>query len=116
LNQVDNIGAYVSAYLSDIEVPDGREYTGSSECVEKDVHGQKKKFVKGARLIFYPVGVKIYRKSKGIKNAEQEKMSYEKILKKVGARNPNFKYGVELIDNENDFRNTLIKEQYNLKR
>ena len=83
LKGVDNIGAYVSAYLSDIEVPEGREYTGNSECVEKDVHGQKKKFVKGARLIFYPVGVKIYRKSKGIKNAEQEKMSYKKALKKV---------------------------------
>lgn len=114
LKNVDNIGAYVSAYLADIEVPDTLE--GHADVVEKEVNGQKKKFLKGARLRFYPTGVNIYRKSKGIRDAEKEKMSYEKALKKVGARNPNFRYGVELIDDEKDFRNTLIKEQYNLKR
>lgn len=114
LKEVDNIGAYVSAYLSDIEV--GQEYSGKLETVEKDVKGEKKKFVKGARLVFYPTGVNIYRKSKGILEPIKEKMSYEKALKKVGARNPNFKYGVKLIDKEKEFENTLIKEQYNLKR
>ena len=82
----------------------------------KEVKGQKKKFMKGARLVFYPTGVNIYRKSKGIEEAEKEKMSYKNAQKKVGAVNPNFKYGVELTDQEKDFRNTLIKEQYNLKR
>lgn len=114
LKGVDNIGAYLSAYLADVEVPD--TFTTGSDVVEKEVDGAKKKFLKGARLRFYPTGVNIYRASKGIKEAEKEKMSYEKALKKVGARNPNFKYGVELIDEEKEFRNTLIKEQYNLKR
>ena len=114
LKNVDNIGAYVSAYLSDIEIPDS--LGNHSDVIEKEVAGEKKKFLKGARLRFYPTGVNIYRASKGIKEAEKEKMSYEKALKKVGARNPNFKYGVELIDKEKEFRNTLIKEQYNLKR
>ena len=114
LKNVDNIGAYVSAYLADIEVPDALE--GHADVVEKEVNGQKKKFLKGARLRFYPTGVNIYRKSKGIRDAEKERMSYETAQKKLGAATPNFKYGVELIDNEKDFRNTLIKEQYNLKR
>lgn len=114
LKNVDNIGAYISAYLSDIEVPDS--FAGTGEFIEKEVNGKKKKFVKGARLVFYPTGVNIYRKSKGIKDAEKEKMRYKTAQKKVGARNPNFKYGVELFDKEKDFRNTLIKEQYNLKR
>lgn len=114
MKHVDNIGAYVSAYLSDIEVSDS--YEGDVEFVEKEVNGKKKKFMKGARLIFYPTGVNIYRKSKGIVESKKEKMSYKNALKKVGARNPNFKYGVKLIDNDNDFENTLIKEQYNLKR
>ena len=118
LKNVDNIGAYVSAYLADIEVPEDKvkNLEGHPDLIEKEVNGKKKKFMKGARLVFYPTGVNIYRKSKGIRDAEIEKMSYKTAQKKLGAVTPNFKYGVELIDNENDFRNTLIKEQYNLKR
>lgn len=119
LKGVDNIGAYLSAYLSDVEIPDdvtAKRLEGHMNLVEKEVNGQKKKFLKGARLRFYPTGVNIYRPSKGIKKAEKEMMSYKNAQKKVGARNPNFKYGVELIDDEKNFRNTLIKEQYNLKR
>lgn len=115
LKNTDNIGAYLSAYFTDLEVPDDFE-PKSSVVVEKEVEGKKKKFIKGGRLNFYPTGINIYRKSKGIKDAEVEKMTYEKAQKKVGATIPNFKYGVELIDQENNFRNTLIKEQYNLKR
>jgi len=118
LKGVDNIGAYLSAYLADIEVSEGtaEKLEGHPNLVEKEVAGQKKKFIKGARLTFYPTGVNIYRKSKGIRDAEKEKMSYKTAQKKVGSVKPHFKYGVELIDNDKEFRNTLIKEQYNLKR
>lgn len=118
LKDVDNIGAYVSAYLADVEVPAeaAKNLEGHPDLIEKDVAGSKKKFMKGARLVFYPTGVNIYRKSKGIVEAEKEMMSYKTAQKKVGDANPNFKYGVELIDNDKEFRNTLIKEQYNLKR
>ncbi|WP_051891741.1 rolling circle replication-associated protein [Lysinibacillus sphaericus] len=118
LQGVDNIGAYLSAYLADIEVPEdnAKGLEGHPDLVEKEVSGQKKKFMKGARLVFYPTGVNIYRKSKGIVEAEKEKMNYKTAQKKLGAATPNFRYGVELIDNEKEFRNTLIKEQYNLKR
>ena len=114
LKHCDNIGAYLSAYLSDIEVPD--TLAGHFDVIEKEVDGQKKKFMKGARLRFYPTGVNIYRKSKGIEDADKKKMTYKTAQKKLGAATPNFKYGVELIDNEKEFRNTIIKEQYNLKR
>lgn len=118
LKGVDNIGAYLSAYLADIEVPEenAKRLEGHPDLVEKDVAGQKKKFMKGARLVFYPTGVNIYRKSKGIEWAEKEMMSYKTAQKKLGAATPNFRYGVELIDDDKEFRNTLIKEQYNLKR
>ena len=114
LKDVDNIGAYVSAYLTDIEVTDTAE---GDSVEEKQVQGgDKKKFVKGGRLHFYPTGVNIYRKSKGIIEPIVEKMTYKNARKKFGAATPNFKYGVELIDDENNFKNTIIKEQYNLKR
>lgn len=117
LKNCDDIGAYLTAYLTDIELPEGyKDIEKHLDFVEKEVNGKKKKFVKGARLRFYPTGVNIYRKSKGIVEAEKGYMSYKTAQKKLGAATPNFKYGVELIDEENNFRNTLIKEQYNLKR
>lgn len=118
LSGVDNIGVYLSAYLSDIEVPGDKVegLKGRSDLVEKDVKGQKKSFLKGARLGFYPTGVNIYRKSKGIKVPTEEKLKYKDVQKKLGSAKPNFKYGMELIDSDKEFRNTLIKEQYNLRR
>jgi len=113
LKDVDNIGAYVSAYLSDIEVDINSPHALAEE---KEVNGEKKKFVKGARLVFYKTGVNIYRKSKGIQEPKKEKMTYFEVQKKVGFASPNFKYGIELFDDDKDFRNAIIKEQYNLKR
>lgn len=118
INGVDNIGAYVSAYLADIEI-DGdiaEKLKGHKDVMEKEVDGSKKKFLKGGRLHFYPTGVNIYRKSKGIEEPEKVLTSYENAQKKVESASPDFKYGIELIDTEKDFRNTIIKEQYNLKR
>ncbi|WP_199173088.1 hypothetical protein, partial [Sporosarcina sp. P17b] len=44
LKDVDNIGAYVSAYLSDIEIPDDYEGVALENSVEKQVNGKTKKF------------------------------------------------------------------------
>lgn len=72
---VDNIGAYFSAYLSDLPLNEaeesGVEYSSAS-VVEKEVYEfeaerkAKKKFVKGARLRLYPAGMNLYRCSRGI--------------------------------------------------
>lgn len=120
LKNVDNVGAYVSAYMTDIEVPEGKlkELEGHPDLIEKEVDGQKKKFLKGARLRFYPTGVNIFSKTKGIVYPEREKMSYEKALKKVGAATPHFKRSIclEKEKEQECFSNTITYEQYNLKR
>ena len=71
---VDNLGAYFSAYLADIpldeyerDADDTAMYEIKSAIVDDDGHETEKKFVKGARLKFYPVGMNIYRTSRGIK-------------------------------------------------
>jgi hypothetical protein len=69
LKDVDNIGAYVSAYLADIEVTKENLITvvgSGQEVTVKEVNGEKKMFAKGGRLKYYPTGMNIYRKSKGI--------------------------------------------------
>lgn len=59
LKDSDNVGAYLMAYLSDIDL---NNLDGSF-----DKKNQSKKIIKGGRLALYPVGMQIYRKSrKGI--------------------------------------------------
>jgi len=73
LKDVDNIGAYLSAYLADVELTDNMDsssvnavLTEERQVVTKVVEGKEKKFIKGGRLHMYPPGMNLYRKSKGI--------------------------------------------------
>ncbi len=124
LKDVDNIGAYLSAYLADIELTDKDMSLGNEkvrqainkglEVREKVVDGEQKKFIKGGRLHLYPPGMNLYRKSKGIVFPERQKMSYKQAKKIVGNGDPHYSriYNVEI----NDFENTIIFEQYNSKK
>jgi len=115
LKDVDNIGAYVSAYLADLDVPDDFvPKNDKTEVMVKNVDGKKKKFVKGGRLKFYPPGMNIYRKSKGVLFPDREEMTYEMAQKKAGSQKPHFRktYAIE----RDGFENTITIEQYNLKR
>ena len=114
---IDNIGAYVSAYLADVELTEETLYAAfrdESSVVEKEVDGQKKRFVKGGRLHMYPPGMNLYRKSKGIEFPERKKMSYKNAKKIVGSAQPHYskRYDIET----DDFENTVQYEQYNSKR
>lgn len=115
LEGIDNIGAYLSAYLSDYPVPD--DYQPKSEITDlvvKRVDGKDKRFIKGARLQWYPPGMNLYRKSKGIVFPEREDMPYKKAKKIVGSAKPHFKKSYHF--EKDDFQNTITYEQYNLKR
>lgn len=113
---VTNIGAYLSAYLSDVEVSD----SVFDDCVKngekiviKEING--KKFVKGGRLKYYPKKFRIYRRSKGILDPEVISGVSRYIKKKIGilSREPDFtkKYEIKI----NDFSNTIIYEHFNVR-
>lgn len=117
LKDVDNIGAYLSAYLSDIEITEKNVMAAvqsGSQVLVKDVGEEKKKFIKGGRLKYYPPGMRLFRTSKGIEYPDRVDMIYKDAKKIVGSRKPHYKKSYE-IQNE-DFSNTLTYEQYNLKR
>ena len=117
LKDVDNIGAYLSAYLADIELTEEnalQAIQSGHQVVVKEVEGQKKKYIKGGRLKYYPPGMRIFRKSAGIKYPERVEMTYKNAKKIVGSAQPHYKKSYE-IQNE-DFSNTITYEQYNLKR
>lgn len=117
LKEVDNIGAYLSAYLGDIELTEETAEIAIKEnrnVLEKEIDGKKKRFIKGGRLHLYPTGMNIYRKSKGIVMPERTKETYENAKKIVGSAKPHYSK-TYTIEND-DFKNTLVYEQFNTKR
>lgn len=121
LDNVDNVGAYLTAYLGDMEFDEIQENDIDGKkvkIVEVDENGKKvkKAIVKGARLDLYPVNFNMLRYSRGCKKPIEEMMSQEEATKKVSAATKTFESAVKLTDNENDFEAVIIKEQYNLIR
>jgi hypothetical protein len=134
LDNVDNIGAYLGSYLTNVEIDyDNVEnllekvYAAQRVVIEeKEVVGEdgektSKKYVKGGRMYLYPSGTNIYRKSKGIKPPEPQYMSYGCAKSLVGSRKPDFSRSIVITDTNAHgdkvrILNTISYENYNLKR
>lgn len=122
LDDVDNVGAYLTAYLGDMELAEAREAgislsacKGIKEVEYEDENGTKqtKKYIKGARLYMYPPKFNLYRKSKGIVEPTVSLVSYETAKQKASSGKLTFSKTVLLEDDESDFKNTLQYEYYN---
>lgn len=123
LTSVDNVGAYLSAYLCDVEASEMSETDikniGKQHIIEKtivdrtDGKEKTKRFVKGARLYLYPSGTHIFRWSKGIKKPTVEYSEYKKAKEKVSSAKLTYSKVVLLNDSDNEFNNTLKYEYYN---
>ena len=72
LDNVDNVGAYLTSYLGDLPLDDantlGIDTTKFAVKTIADGDGTPKRILKGARLQLYPPKFNLYRCSKGIKN------------------------------------------------
>lgn len=119
LDNVDNVGAYLTAYLGDMEIDEmdvSKAVGKQCKVVEtEDENGKKvkKAIVKGARLDLYPANFNMLRCSRGVKRPVAEMMSQEEANKKVSAATKTFESAIKLVDNENDFETVIIREQYN---
>lgn len=129
VKDVDNIGAYFSAYLADIpldkvaDLPEvDREALLHDAPIEEktftdDAGAQHtKKFVKGARLHFYPVGMNILRTSRDVVDPIVEKMTFADAMKKVDSLKPTFSKSYAVLDDDGNTVNTITKVYYNIKR
>lgn len=139
LDNVDNVGAYLTAYLGDIPIEvnednsidmnfdasDMQEFMyQNGDCklniktVEIEENGEKveKKFLKGARLCLYPTNFNIYRTSRGIKRPKKEEMFNFQAQKKVSAATLTFEKTLELNDSESTFNSLINYKYYNKVR
>lgn len=120
LDNVDNVGAYLTAYLGDMELDEIQGKTDGKEVkiVEVDENGEKvkKAIVKGARLDLYPSNFNMLRYSRGCKKPIEEMMYQDEVTKKVLGATKTFESAVKMIDESTGFENTIVKSQYNLVR
>jgi len=127
LENVDNVGAYLTAYLGDMDMADYKNLSSEEQDqlkvygikeVEIEENGKKvtKAIIKGGRLHMYPPKFNLYRCSKGIKKPV---VTYETELqaqKKISAGTLTFEKTIELSDTDSQFKNTINYRHYNLIR
>lgn len=122
LENVDNVGAYLTAYLGDMEISemDASKAVGMKckvvEVDDDDGKKVKKAIVKGARLDLYPANFNMLRCSRGVKRPTIEMMSQAAATKKVSAATKTFASAFKLTDPKNEFETIIVKEQYNKVR
>ena len=126
INGIDNIGAYLSAYLTDIEINNDNmndiiSILGThTDVVTKEINegGNKvsKRFVKGGRLKFYGSMTNIIRCSRGIIKPQSVDEFYSDVKKIVGSRTPNYSKSIAILNADSELLNSITYENYNLKR
>lgn len=125
VRDIDNLGAYLSAYLGDaeVDVAGGEVARGRTVDVElvnpETGKRERKKFLKGGRIHYYPRGMNMYRCSRGI---ERPSVTYlncyelEELLGRLG--DPDYRASKELTvsDNGTSFTKKMSYWQYNMAR
>lgn len=122
LDDVDNVGAYLTAYLGDMELTEcelpriDKDQVKEVEYTDENGNKASKRYVKGARLHMYPAGFHIFRWSKGIKKPVISQTSYERAKEKASSAKLTFSKAMILEDTEKDFKSQIVYEYYNTLR
>ncbi|MGE4213761.1 MAG: hypothetical protein AB7E42_03165 [Anaerotignaceae bacterium] len=130
----NNLGVYLTAYLSNIPVEEFNslcdneqeriiKFVGTyEEIVLEDENKEKKRFIKGGRLHFYPISFNILRTSRGIKRPIVFSDTKINILKNHNISNKNLTFKkttkLTILDDSEElikFENIFHKEFYNKK-
>lgn len=111
LANCDNIGAYLCAYLGDLETDSGGI---EKEFLSEDGKPIKKNIIKGGRLSLYPSKFNMIRHSQGIKVPEIYDCEFREIKEKVSSAKETFSSAYRLSDD--GFSSVIVRKQYNLLR
>lgn len=110
LANVDNIGAYLCAYLGDLETDS--EFGEEKEFISEDGKPIKKRIIKGGRLGLYPSNFNMIRHSQGVKLPNVYDCEFGDIKEKVSSAKETYSQAFRLSDD--DFSTVIIRKQYNL--
>ena len=119
LDNVDNVGAYLTAYLGNMSLEECQEQDVSFQpknLLVKEIEGKSKYIIKGGRLSMYPTNMNLYRCSKGIKKPSEEYMTYEKAKKKVSSGKLTYSKNIQIQDTDSQIILNLSQEYYNKLR
>ena len=105
LKNVDNIGMYLTAYLTDLDLNEDMERLTGKKVA--------KAIVKGARLKLYPKGVRIYRCSRGIKRPITYKTTEEEAQKIVSNSTLVYEKTLRIANCEDKTINIINYRNYN---
>ncbi|MBC9719879.1 MAG: hypothetical protein H9W82_00255, partial [Lactobacillus sp.] len=112
---ISNIGAYLTAYLTDLVVEDDRYISlNDTRFVEKKIDGESKRVKKSGRLYLYPSGMNIFAKSRGIVYPETHEMTYEEAKERFGIDSGMLTRRVAVFVNDivRKFTTIVVKEEY----
>jgi hypothetical protein len=122
LDNVDNVGAYLTAYLGDMEVSEFHSLSVEEQnsvkvygIKEVEVGDVKKSIIKGGRLHMYPPKFNLYRCSKGVKKPVITYEIEEDARKKASAGTLTFEKTLELTNVDCQFKKHINYRYYNLK-
>lgn len=122
LDNVDNVGAYLTAYLGDMEYSETIEAdiwaNNEIKKIEVEENGKKvsKMILKGARLKLYPANFNMIRYSRGIKKPVVEFVEHSEIKEKISGATLTFEKTLRLKDISTNFECIINTKYYNMLR
>jgi hypothetical protein len=123
LKNIDNVGVYLSAYLSDMDVIKALNTVNFENknikiitADGKSDNRRKKAIIKGARLRLYPTGFRIYRLSRGIKKPEAYETTEAEAMQKINGAALTYEKTVQLSDDGNIINQINYRHYNNLKK
>lgn len=123
LKNIDNVGAYLSAYLGDMEL-DETLIKSKTKCkgfkivesIDEYENKQSKAVIKGARLKLYPKGFRLFRKSRGIKPPVIKECTYAEAMQEIGNSVLTYEKTVKIAGDDGTVYNIINYRHYNKKR
>ena len=120
INNVNDIGLYLTAYLTDISIDEASILDIKSAKNIKDVEvveGGKevpKKIIKGGRLKYYPSGFRLYRCSRGIKRPTIWKTTNQQAMEYIEENGLDLFYEktIKLTDESKNFERIINYKQF----
>lgn len=116
LDSVDNVGLYLTAYLTDVSLDEAEATDIPVHDKAKSAVRNGKRYVKGARLKMYPSNLRLYRTSRGIKKPEFKWMPPDKAFRKVRHGKLTFEKNVHITDTDTSYETNISTWEYNMKK